>query len=113
MTLQLWAGVSTALSLGLLLTCLLLLGRGETYRAANAQLLLRVKSLEEPEAVCGCGHHYSFHNFTEGCHYTMVHTHPGRLGPKSVLTTCRCVTYTGPEPMPRLISLELPTKEED
>jgi hypothetical protein len=38
--------------------------------------------------ICGCGHHYSFHN-DDGCHH---------VGPYS--ENCGCVNYYGPEPVP-------------
>jgi hypothetical protein len=109
MTAGLW--VSLACNLLLAMGCVLTLGWGETYRVANLRLQERVRSLEDPDPLCGCGHHISFHNREDGCHYTVIHHHQGRRGVRSVLTNCACVSYVGPEPLPRII--DLPTRREE
>jgi hypothetical protein len=108
-----WLWASLACNLVLLVGWFLTLGWGETYRVANRHLQARVRTLTDPDPTCGCTHHYSFHD-QEGCHYTVTYTHPARFGPRSVLSTCRCVRYVGPEPLPRVIDLpHRPATEEE
>ena len=94
-----WLWVSLACNLGLPSAAYLILGWGETYRTANVQLQQRVRHPSDPDPLCGCGHHISFHD-DEGCHFTVTHSRPAKFGPRSVLTTCTCVHYVGPEPLP-------------
>jgi hypothetical protein len=107
-----WLWVSLACNLVLLVGWFLTLGWGETYRVANKKLQERVRSLEDPDPFCGCAHHISFHD-EAGCHYTVIHTRAGTFGPRSVLSTCRCVQYVGPEPLPRIIELPIRRNEHD
>src|SRR4051812_8996577 len=105
MTHSTWLWVSLTCNLVLLVGWFLTLGWGETYRQGAIRLQRRVRALEDPDPTCGCGHHYSFHHDVDGCHFTVTHTRPGRFGPRAVLTSCACVRYTGPEPLPRVISI--------
>jgi hypothetical protein len=62
-------------------------------------------------AICGCGHHYSFHD-GKGCHERMRYELDWDKDGKPVrwaLGWCKCVSYTGPEPVPRWLEpLESP-----
>lgn len=107
-----WLWVSLACNLVLAIGWFLTLGWGETYRQANLRLQRRVQVLTDPDPTCGCGHHYSFHNKEDGCHFTITYYNQGRMGVRSVLTTCTCVQYIGPEPLPRVISIERPPRPE-
>lgn len=111
MTAQHWLWVSLALNLVLAVTAFLVLGWGQTYRAANHLLQRRVAILTDPSPTCGCTHHYSFHN-EEGCHYTVVHYKDGFRGMKGVISTCPCVRYAGPEPLPRYTTNDPPEGDE-
>ena len=100
-----WLWASLACNLLLAIAWFLTLGWGESYRTANKKLQQRVRSLEEPDPLCGCGHHISFHD-EKGCHYTVVYTRPAKFGVVSLFSDCPCVKYVGPEPLPKVISLE-------
>jgi hypothetical protein len=112
MTAQHWLWVSLTGNLVLLVGWFLTLGWGETYRQACLRLQRRVAILTDPDPTCGCGHHFSFHNEAEGCHFTVVHYKDAWNGKRGVLSNCACVQYTGPEPLPRVISIERPPREE-
>ena len=107
-----WLWVSLACNLVLLVSCVLILGWGETYRVANEKLLERVRDLADPDPLCGCEHHISFYD-DEGCHFTVVHYRDVWGGKRGVLTNCSCVHYVGPEPLPRVIDLPIRRKEEE
>lgn len=51
----------------------------------------------EPQPICGCKHHYSFHDVDGGCHYVMDWHWEGK---KHIDELCGCKRYTGPEPLP-------------
>ena len=107
-----WLWVSLACNLVMAVGWFLTLGWGETYKQANIRLQQRVRVLQDPDPICGCGHHYSFHSDEDGCHYTVTFSRDARFGIKHVFTTCPCVNYTGPEPLPRVISIERPPRRE-
>jgi hypothetical protein len=61
-----------------------------------------------PDPVCGCSHHYSFHDLDKGTCASQVkvvteydHYHDGRpaVPRRFRLESCRCVKYAGPEPI--------------
>ena len=61
---------------------------------------------KEPEPICGCSHHYAYHDTDGVC--SEVNSQ-GRVrvvdGQETrILAPCRCKKYVGPEPMPRYIS---------
>lgn len=80
----------------------------------------------EPEPVCGCGHHYAKHHEDGSCAFTTVQRVLMERGnPRTVRTgydgethttvydhevwqdqtfDCSCKRYTGPEPLPRMVS---------
>lgn len=104
MTVWLWA--SLVCNLALLVGLLMAIGRGREYLVSNRVLQSRVALLQDPDPICGCHHHYSFHEEKDGCHYTVVHGLQGKLGMRHVMTMCTCVQYTGPIPLPRYTSME-------
>lgn len=106
-----WLWVSLACNLLLAIGCVMALGWGSDYHEANKMLRNRLAMLTDPEPVCGCLHHFSFHD-EGGCHNTVIHQRPGWNGPRAVLTTCPCVQYIGPEPLPRIIDLPKRREEE-
>jgi hypothetical protein len=107
-----WLWASLACNLGLAAGWFLTFGWGETYKQANIRLQQRVRVLEDPDPICGCEHHYSFHDEEDGCHFTVVHYRNMWNGTRGVLTNCSCVRYTGPEPLPRVISIDRPPRRE-
>ena len=66
--------------------------------------------MEVADAVCGCTHHYSFHD-RDGCHqavrFEVYWDHTGKPVQWSA-GTCRCKGYTGPEPIPEWLPLNPP-----
>ena len=56
----------------------------------------RLARSKEPKPVCGCKHHYALHNADGTCHKMVAQ------GTNWV--PCQCQRYTGPEPLPRMIS---------
>jgi hypothetical protein len=57
------------------------------------------------EAICGCGHHHSFHDPKTGeCHET---EYEGTWGGTPHYTRCTCRHYSGPEPVPAMFAPEL------
>jgi hypothetical protein len=106
MTAQHWLWVSLACNLVLAIVWLSTYGWKEIHRKENVRLQERVRMLTDPDPTCGCGHHYSFHNKEDGCHYTVVFDRPTRLGVRQVLITCPCVKYVGPQPLPKVIPLD-------
>jgi len=113
MTAQHLLWVSLTCNVVLAIGWFLTLGWGETYHQANIRLQRRVRVLTDPDPTCGCTHHYSFHSDDDGCHYTVAFFKKTKLGTRQVLTTCRCLRYVGPEPLPRVISIESPLPEGD
>ena len=97
--------VDTAVGGGTALTGYLL-GQARGRRRSGRQ--------RDPEAVCGCGHHYSLHDHHDNhhddhlarddgraCHGTdRVKTAAGNDGVTWVSQPCGCRRYTGPEPLP-------------
>ena len=97
----------------------------------NRRMIRRHKAGILPEAVCGCGHHFSFHTAREGCHHTepiIITNHepirdaennpvPNEFGSVQVASketvagerTCGCKRYVGPEPITTLFSPDLAT----
>jgi hypothetical protein len=69
------------------------------------------KSDGPPEPVCGCGHHYSFHDGASGkCHGTVRQaTHFNSYGTEIAWkqVPCTCRKYAGPEPMPTYYAPEI------
>lgn len=86
----------------------------------------RRKPPKEPEAICGCGHHYSMHDEqgvcqrvwservlvergqprsvktgSDGFFHKVVYDHQRW---ESIKHRCSCRRYTGPEPLPRFVS---------
>jgi hypothetical protein len=113
MTAQHWLWVSLACNLVLLVGWFLTLGWGESYRQANMHLQRRIGILtEDPAPICGCGHHISFHD-EEGCHITVTITREAMFGPRGMVTTCPCVRYVGPEPLPRFTVIERPPEGDE
>jgi hypothetical protein len=53
--------------------------------------------IADPVAICGCTHHYSFHD-GEGCHHEFVRWVNGVPTPRG----CSCKKYVGPEPLPTM-----------
>lgn len=70
---------------------------------------------EAPEAVCGCRHHYSFHDPESGrCHgtdsqATAFDGYGIARAWKQIPCTCR--KYAGPEPLPTYYAPEIATEE--
>jgi hypothetical protein len=62
-----------------------------------------------PEAVCGCRHHYSFHDpETSRCKELDSKRRVVENGVVTAeLPACRCRRYTGPEPFPSYFPQEL------
>jgi hypothetical protein len=59
---------------------------------------------DDPQPVCGCGHHYSLHDGEGGCHGThRVVEQVSRDGKTWATEACGCARYTGPEPLPRYL----------
>lgn len=81
----------------------------------------------EPEPICGCSHHFSMHDADGKCqHGETERILVERGDPQAILvyrgsvsrskiayqherwevieTQCPCVSYTGPEPLPRYVS---------
>lgn len=56
---------------------------------------------KEPEPICGCGHHYSYHREGGAC----AHDGRGRYNKQTQRyeNRCTCQKYTGPEPLPTYI----------
>jgi hypothetical protein len=108
-----WLWVSLACNLVLAIAWFLTLGWGATYQQANKHLQRRIAVLTDPDPTCGCGHHYSFHDKEDGCHYTVVHYKDAWNGRRGVLTTCPCVRYVGPQPLPKVIPLDTSWDEGD
>jgi len=50
-----------------------------------------------PAAICGCTHHFSFHD-GKGCHHEWVRWINGVRAP----SRCTCKQYVGPEPLPTM-----------
>lgn len=81
----------------------------------------RKKRFKEPKPICGCKHHYSMHDPKTGvCHSLMygaevavrdkngnVVKENGYIKTISEKVPCGCRVYTGPEPLPLIISREL------
>ena len=62
------------------------------------------------EAVCGCTHHYSFHDPKTGACMASVAVDKYSEKGKQVGVEhlpCACVRYTGPEPLPTLFAPEI------
>ena len=57
---------------------------------------------KEPQAICGCEHHYSHHD-EDGCHFDHGNWYSGLW----VSRLCTCKKYSGPEPLPKYIAGEL------
>ncbi len=51
--------------------------------------------------VCGCGHHFAFHDLKTGRCNEYIETI------RTSLTQCRCQHYSGPEPLPEYFVPEL------
>lgn len=66
----------------------------------------RRKAPKLPAPVCGCGHHYSFHDpQTLACGYeSAIYLGSGKYGPTCI---CRCARYAGPEPLPEYVPREI------
>lgn len=80
------------------------------------------KPPKQPPPICGCTHHYAVHD-EQGCHATfqvlVERGEPTKMQTgydglqhkvfyafeKYVQAPCGCRRYTGPEPMPEMISL--------
>jgi hypothetical protein len=63
------------------------------------------KPYKEPEPICGCEHHFSYHD-EEGCHGThrlWIGSRAGDNGSDYVVRQCGCKQYTGPQPLPTVI----------
>jgi hypothetical protein len=65
-----------------------------------------------PEAVCGCGHHHSFHDRESSrCHATVngVPIHRDRYGYTDgwEQVQCPCRAYSGPVPLPEYYAPEI------
>jgi hypothetical protein len=59
---------------------------------------------DDPEPVCGCGHHFSLHGDDNTCRgVTRVIEQTTRDGKTWVTQSCGCARYTGPEPLPRYL----------
>jgi hypothetical protein len=71
--------------------------------AALRSLPARRKGPQEPKPVCGCGHHYSFHDPGKGMMCGHMHYDHG-VGSNMM---CTCKRYSGPEPLPSLYAPEI------
>ena len=62
------------------------------------------------QPVCGCDHHYSFHDPQTGaCGYGLRHLdgYDRRDNPIYSHTQCPCLKYSGPEPLPEYYAPEI------
>jgi transposase len=63
----------------------------------------RKKLYEEPEPICGCRHHLSYHGEDGECHAQVMQYDPHKQK-RVAIGQCACKKYVGPEPMPTMIS---------
>lgn len=77
---------------------------GSAYQI-QLQRATKPKPRPVPEPVCGCEHHYAYHDPETGkCN--MVDQNFVKInkdGTKHGFPNCMCKRYTGPEPMPEYI----------
>lgn len=66
----------------------------------------RRKKIKQPQPICGCTHHYSMHDpKTKACGASVkVAQHSGGQFTSYKLMACACLQYTGPEPLPSIMS---------
>jgi hypothetical protein len=69
---------------------------GAGYLLGRLQRKPRAVLFKEPESICGCEHHYSFHD-EAGCHFQYFDHDTERN------LHCTCKKYVGPEPLPTVI----------
>jgi hypothetical protein len=70
------------------------------YKVGECRERSRKPEISEKEAVCGCEHHFSFHD-ENGCHADDEESeHFDRERDIYVMDRCKCKRYTGPEPLP-------------
>ena len=59
---------------------------------------------DDPQPMCGCGHHFSLHSDDGTCRgVTREIQEATRRGTTWVNQPCGCARYTGPEPLPRYL----------
>jgi hypothetical protein len=74
------------------------------YVIGQARGRRRARPDLEPQAVCGCGHHYALHDAQAVCHGTnRIKNAAGHEGVTWSSEACGCRRYTGPEPLPTYI----------
>ncbi|MBT2451466.1 hypothetical protein J7F03_31270 [Streptomyces sp. ISL-43] len=105
----------------LVAACALLYGMVRISGAASSYLLAqaevrrlearaKARQLDPPQPVCGCGHHFSFHDpEARSCHHQnkleTSYLFGGITG--NELVACDCRQYVGPEPLPTVYAPEL------
>jgi hypothetical protein len=96
----------TVLEGAIIATAGLLLGRLTAYLPPRRRT---PKPAPAPRPICGCGHHYSFHQDGRECKDTNRRTVYSKVGHDCGKRDfpCTCVQYTGPLPVPEFFAAEI------
>lgn len=68
-----------------------------SYWLGNLRGSRRKRPPRIPQAICGCGHHLSFHDDKGRCHWNMSYW------ADEPYVQCKCRQYIGPEHMPTML----------